>query len=141
MAKLLLFLGLIIISHAFGFSNKKTEVNISQMNVKFYTLKSEYKKDERVCFVFENTSGKMLYLPSSAPWAVFSNDKPDSGIFSPLSAQVIVSLKDGEKKQWCWDQKDIEGKEVSVGDYFIRITFFDEKGEKYFKKLYFRIKF
>ncbi|MEJ5172250.1 MAG: hypothetical protein WHT47_00895 [Hydrogenothermaceae bacterium] len=139
--KFIIFLGLIIISQAFGFSNKTKESPVNEPEVKFYTLKSDYHKGEEVCFVFENTSSKQIYLPSAAPWAVFSKDKPEMAVYSSLSVQVITVVKPSEKKKWCWNQKDIEGKEVSSGEYYVRITFFDDRGNSFFKKVIFRINF
>lgn len=109
-------------------------------NVNFYTEKKEYKKGEDVCFILENKSNDELLLPSSAPYAIFNKEKPEVAIFSPISGQVITTLKTNEKKQWCWNQKDIEGQEVPSGDYFVRLTVFDKTGKKYFMKAYFSIK-
>lgn len=138
--KFVIFFSLLIISHVFGFSNEVQQEPGKEPAVKFYTQSAEYKKGQKVCFVFENTSGKEVYLPSSAPWAVFSEEKPETAIYSPVSAQVITVLKNGEKKEWCWNQQDIEGKEVPPGSYFVRITFFDDRGKNYTKKASFRIK-
>lgn len=131
---------LLIITQVFGFSNKVVDENIKEPVVRFYTAYQEYKKGQNICFVFENLSGENIYLPSSAPWAVFSEEKPETAIYSPVSAQVITTIKSGEKRAWCWNQYDIEGKQVSSGNYFIRISFFDDKGKNYTKKFSFRIK-
>lgn len=131
---------LLIITQVFGFSNKVVDENVKEPVVRFYTAYQEYKKGQNICFVFENLSGENIYLPSSAPWAVFSEEKPETAIYSPVSAQVITTIKSGEKREWCWNQYDIEGKQVSSGNYFIRISFFDDKGKNYTKKFSFRIK-
>lgn len=138
--KLLIFLSLIIISQSIAFSNKISEQSKQDPEVKFYTTATEYKKGQKVCFTFENVSGKDLLLPSSAPWAVFGEEKPEDPIFSPMSAQLITTVKNGEKKEWCWNGQDIEGREVPTGNYFLRITFFDNKGNRFFKRASFRIK-
>lgn len=138
--KLLIFLALIIISHGMAFSNKVVEQSSEEPYTKFYTYYNEYKKGQKVCFIFENLSGGDIILSSSAPWAIFSEDKPESPIFSPMSLQVITNVKNTEKKEWCWNGQDMEGKEVSSGNYFVRITFFDSKGNKFFKRASFRIK-
>jgi hypothetical protein len=106
----------------------------------FKTDKQVYLKAEQVCFTIENQSQTEYILPSSAPYAIFNKEKPEVAIYSPVSAQVITLLKPKEVKKWCWDQKDIEGKEVSSGDYFIRLTIFDKSGKVNFLKAEFTIK-
>ncbi|MGC8868852.1 MAG: hypothetical protein ACP5P7_04235 [Sulfurihydrogenibium sp.] len=121
---------------------KKTTVQDTAKieGIKFYTQKNSYLKGEEVCFIFENSSKTDILLPSAAPFAIFEKTKPEVAIYSPVSAQVITNVKPNEKKQWCWNQKDQEGKEVSSGDYFARITFFDKSGNKYFLKSEFSLK-
>lgn len=106
----------------------------------FKTDKQVYLKAEQVCFTIENQSQTEYILPSSAPYAIFNKEKPEVAIYSPLSAQVITPLKPKEIKKWCWDQKDTEGKEVSSGDYFVRLTVFDKSGNVGFLKADFTIK-
>lgn len=108
--------------------------------VNFFTEKSSYKKGENVCFILENKSNDEIFLPSSAPYAIFDKNKPEVAIFSPIATQVITTVKPNERKQFCWNQKDIEGTEVPSGDYFARITIFDKSGKKYFLKADFSIK-
>jgi hypothetical protein len=108
--------------------------------VNFYTEKPTYNKGENICFILENKSSNEILLPSSAPYAIFDKSKPEVAIFSPISTQVIITLKPNEKKQFCWNQKDTEGLEVPSGNYFARITFFDKNGKKYFLKSEFSIK-
>jgi hypothetical protein len=116
----------------------KETVNISGLI--FKTDKQVYSKAEQVCFTLENQSQAEYILPSSAPYAIFNKEKPEVAIYSPVSAQVITPLKPKEVKKWCWDQKDIEGKEVSSGDYFVRLTIFDKSGKVSFLKADFTIK-
>ena len=106
----------------------------------FKTDKQVYSKVEQVCFTLENQSQAEYILPSLAPYAIFNKEKPEVAIYSPVSAQVITPLKPKEVKKWCWDQKDIEGKEVSSGDYFVRLTIFDKSGKVNFLKAEFTIK-
>jgi hypothetical protein len=106
----------------------------------FKTDKQVYLKAEQVCFTLENQSQVEYILPSSAPYAIFNKEKPEVAIYSPVSAQVITPLKPKEVKKWCWEQKDIEGKEVSSGDYFVRLTIFDKSGKVNFLKAEFTIK-
>jgi hypothetical protein len=106
----------------------------------FKTDKQVYSKAEQVCFTIENQSQTEYILPSSAPYAIFNKEKPEVAIYSPVSAQVITSLKPKEVKKWCWEQKDIEGKEVSSGNYFVRLTIFDKSGKVNFLKADFTIK-
>jgi len=106
----------------------------------FKTDKQVYSKAEQVCFTLENQSQTDYILPTSTPYAIFNKEKPEVAIYSPVSAQVITLLKPKEVKKWCWDQKDIERKEVPSGDYFVRLTIFDESGEVSFLKADFTIK-
>jgi hypothetical protein len=151
--RLLIILALTILNLSFAMSEKqdKTVIKVESKpqikeeeekieNVKFYTERSTYKKGENVCFILENNSNNEILLPSTAPYAIFEKEKPEVAIFSPVAAQIIVVLKPKEKKQWCWNQKDIEGKEVSSGNYIVRITIFDKSGKKYFLKSEFSIK-
>ena len=152
--RILLLLAVITLNFSFAMSEKQnkevikvieTKPQVKQEeekieSVKFYSEKPSYKKGENVCFVLENNSNNEILLPSTAPYAIFEKEKPEVAIFSPVSAQVITVIKPKEKKQWCWNQKDIEGKEVPSGDYFVRLTIFDKSGKKYFLKSEFSIK-
>jgi hypothetical protein len=121
--------------------NQNTEVEtVNIPGLIFKTDKQVYLKAEQVCFTLENQSQAEYILPSSAPYAIFNKEKPEVAIYSPVSAQVITPLKPKEVKKWCWDQKDIEGKEVSSGDYFVRLTIFDKSGKANFLKAEFTIK-
>jgi hypothetical protein len=121
--------------------NQNTEVEtVNIPGLIFKTDKQVYLKAEQVCFTLENQSQVEYILPSSASYAIFNKEKPEIAIYSPVSAQVITPLKPKEVKKWCWDQKDIEGKEVLSGDYFVRLTIFDKSGKVNFVKAEFTIK-
>lgn len=124
-------------------------------NVKFNIEKKKYKEGEKVCFSLKNISEKIIYLPSSAPWAILKEEKVDKRyllpserkqniknkkiIYSPIAAQRILKLKKGETKKWCWKQKDIDGKSVEPGKYEVRITVFNPIGKRIFLSQQFEI--
>ena len=115
-------------------------------NVEFKTEKEKFKEGEKVCFSLKNVSEEIIYLPSSAPWAILREEKVDKRyllpserkqnikdkkiVYSPIAAQVIVKLKKGQSKKWCWKQKNIDGKQVKPGKYEVRITVFNKNGKK-----------
>ncbi|WP_456400456.1 hypothetical protein [Persephonella sp.] len=94
--------------------------------LEFKPEKEIINKDEKVCFQFKNNSKDEIYLPSSAPWAVFEDEEFDKIVFSPIATQQILKLKPFEQKKWCWDLKDFQGEVVPSGDYSIRLTVFKE---------------
>ncbi len=102
-------------------------------NITFKLEKEKIKKGEKVCFSIENNSNEFIYLPSTAPWVII-DAKTQKIIYSPIASQMIVKLKPKESKKWCWDQKDVEGNEVPVGTYQVRITIFTKKGKREFLK-------
>ncbi len=102
-------------------------------NITFKLEKEKIKKGEKVCFSIENNSNDFIYLPSTAPWVII-DAKTQKIIYSPIASQMIVKLKPKESKKWCWDQKDVEGNEVPVGTYQVRITIFTKKGKREFLK-------
>ncbi len=102
-------------------------------NITFKLKKEKIKKGEKVCFSIKNNSKDFIYLPSTAPWVIIEA-KTQKIIYSPIASQMIVKLKPKEEKEWCWNQKDIEGNEVPTGTYQVRITIFTKKGERKFLK-------
>ena len=104
----------------------------AETNLKFIAKKEKFKAGEKVCFELINESHNIYYLPSSAPWAIFDAET-EKIIYSPIALQRIEKLKPGEKKEWCWEQIDINQDKVPIGKYKIRITLFDSKGHKIFK--------
>ncbi len=101
--------------------------------IEFKPLKKVFKKGEEVCFKLENKSGREIYLPSSAPWAVFSDNDMNKVIYSPIATQSIEKLKPYQSKKWCWNQKTFDNDEATSGDYKIRITVF-KNGKRLFLK-------
>jgi hypothetical protein len=99
--------------------------------LEFKPEKEIINKDEKVCFHFVNNSDKTIYLPSSAPWAVFEDEDFDKIVFSPIAAQRILEIRPYEEKKWCWDLKDFHGEIVPSGDYAIRLTVF-KNGKRVF---------
>ncbi len=99
--------------------------------VEFKPEKKVFKKGEEICFTLENKSGRDIYLPSSAPWAVFGDNDMNKVIYSPIATQRIEKLEPYQSKKWCWDQKTFDNDEVTSGDYKIRITVF-KNGKRLF---------
>ncbi len=99
--------------------------------IEFKPSKNIFKKGEDVCFTLKNNSGRDVYLPSSAPWAVFSDNDFNKVIYSPIATQAIEKLEPFQSKKWCWNQKTFDNDEVTSGDYKIRITVF-KNGKRLF---------
>jgi hypothetical protein len=76
--------------------------------------KERYLEKEPVCFLLVNNSNKVLMLSNPAPWKILKNKEV---VFSPITPQVLIKLLPGEKKGWCWDMRDNEGKYVPPGEY------------------------
>ena len=85
----------------------------------FKALKDYYKINEPVTFRLINNCNEDLILPSSAPWII--KDSRGETIFSPISLQVITRIKPGSFKEWSWNQKDNQGRNVGPGTYYIEI--------------------
>ncbi len=109
----------------------------------FQPEKGVYKKGEKVCFYLKNNSDKIIYLPSTAPWVVLGDVKEyklgeerefkERPVYSPIANQVIVKLKPGQKKKWCWEQKTFKKDEKALaGNYKIRITVFENGKPKFY---------
>ncbi|NPA17050.1 hypothetical protein [Persephonella sp.] len=105
--------------------------SVNQQGIEFKPVKKTFNKSEEVCFYIKNNTDTELYLPSSAPWAVFEDSKFDKIVFSPVATQSIVRLEPSQKKQWCWKQKDFNDEQVPSGEYTIRLTVF-KNGERLF---------
>lgn len=105
--------------------------NLSFATVIFNSEKKEYKENENICFYLKNNSNNIIFLPSSAPWAVFEDEKFEKIIYSPISSQVIVKLNPNQEKKWCWKQENFKNKKVSAGEYTIRITYFENGKRKF----------
>ncbi len=99
--------------------------------VEFKPSKKVFKKGEEVCFSLKNKSGRDIYLPSSAPWAVFGDNDMDKVIYSPIATQRIEKLEPYQSKKWCWNQKTFDNDEVTSGEYKIRVTVF-KNGKRLF---------
>ncbi|SNZ11356.1 hypothetical protein SAMN06265182_2043 [Persephonella hydrogeniphila] len=122
MLKKVLFVLLIL----FSFSLAAT-----QGSLEFRPIKKNFNKSEDICFYLKNNSGEKIYLPSSAPWAVFEDKDFEKIIFSPIATQSIVEIKPSQKKKWCWKQKDFNNEQVPSGEYTIRLTVF-KSGKRLF---------
>ncbi|MBK3332673.1 hypothetical protein GWK41_06295 [Persephonella atlantica] len=100
-------------------------------DLEFKPIKKVFNKKEDICFVLENKSDVNVFLPSSAPWAVFEDRDFEKIIYSPVATQSIVELKPSQKKKWCWKQKDFNKEQVPSGEYTIRLTVF-KNGKRLF---------
>ncbi|WP_051654150.1 hypothetical protein [Persephonella sp. KM09-Lau-8] len=104
---------------------------LSAGEIEFKPEKKVFKKSEKVCFYLKNNSDQKIYLPSSAPWAVFQDKKYEKVVYSPIAMQSIIEIKPSEEKKWCWEQKDFKNEQVPSGEYTIRLTAF-QNGKKIF---------
>jgi len=90
----------------------------------FKALKDYYKINEPVTFRLINNCNEDLILPNSAPWII--KDSRGETIFSPISLQVITRIKPGSFKEWSWNQKDNQGRNVGPGTYYIEIKIINQ---------------
>ncbi|HHG74203.1 hypothetical protein [Persephonella sp.] len=104
---------------------------ITKGEIEFRSEKDFFNKSENVCFYLKNNSEEDIYLPSSAPWAVFEDKQFEKVVFSPVATQSIVKIKPHQSKKWCWEQKDFKNEQVPSGEYTIRLTVF-KKGKRIF---------
>ena len=92
--------------------------------INFSTTKDIYRVSEPVELVLINNCEYSITLPNSAPWKVFGPD--GRVVFTPVSLQVLVEVKRGERMRWVWDQRDAEGRQVPTGRYTIVIEVLDK---------------
>jgi len=85
----------------------------------FRTSKDVYEGSEPIVIRLANNCGFDIVLSNSAPWFVI--DSNGRVVFSPIALQVITTLKPGEAREWVWDQRDNEGKQVPAGTYIIML--------------------
>ena len=96
-------------------------VPVSQLSscVIFKALKDYFKVNEPIAFRLINNCDEDLILPNPAPWIV--RDSRGEIVFSPVSPQVTTRIKPGSFKEWSWNQKDDQGRNVKPGTYHIEI--------------------
>jgi hypothetical protein len=92
--------------------------------IKFFTTKDMYSVSEPIELVLINNCEYPITLPNSAPWKVIGPD--GRVVFTPVSLQVLVEVKRGERMRWVWDQRDAEGRQVPTGRYTIVIEVLDK---------------
>jgi len=73
-----------------------------------------------ITFTLTNTTASDITLPSAAPYVV-RNDT--TAVYSPVSDQLITTLKPGETHQWIWNQQDDAGQRVAAGAYTIAVMY------------------
>lgn len=83
------------------------------------TDKGTYVQGETVRITFQNTGSVGIELPNAAPWVI----KNASGrvVFSPVAAQVIITVAPGETRTWTWDGRDNSGNLVPPGTYTVEL--------------------
>jgi len=84
-----------------------------------YTGEQHYKPGMTVRFRFKNTGDTEIILNNSAPWKIQSRE--GETVFEPIALQVIVSIAPGEAKEWTWNQKDKDDRQVSEGGYMVAL--------------------
>jgi hypothetical protein len=84
---------------------------------KTYTGEQHYKPGMTVRFRFKNTGDTEIILNNSAPWKIESRE--GEIVFEPVALQAIVQLAPGEAKEWTWNQKDKDDRQVSEGGYMV----------------------
>lgn len=82
-----------------------------------YTGDQNYKPAMTVRFSFKNTSDTEILLNNSAPWKIQSRE--GETVFEPIALQAIVQLAPGEHKEWTWNQKDNDDRQVSEDGYMV----------------------
>jgi hypothetical protein len=82
-----------------------------------YTGEQHYKPGMTVRFSFKNTGDKEIILNNSAPWKIQSRE--GEIVFEPIALQAIAQLASGEDKEWTWNQKDKNDRQVSEGGYMV----------------------
>ena len=82
-----------------------------------YTGEQHYKPGMKVRFRFKNTGSTEIMLNNSAPWKIQS--RGGETVFEPIALQAIVQLAPGEAKEWTWNQKDKDDRQVSEGGYLM----------------------
>jgi plastocyanin len=82
-----------------------------------YTGEQHYRLGMIVRFSFKNTGDTKIILNNSAPWKIQSRE--GEIVFEPIALQAIVQLAPGEDKEWTWNQKDKDDRQVSEGGYMV----------------------
>lgn len=82
-----------------------------------YTGDQHYKSGMTVRFSVRNTGNTEIILNNSAPWNIRSAE--GDIVLEPIALPSMVSLAPGEHKQWTWDQKDKDDRQISEGGYMV----------------------
>lgn len=82
-----------------------------------YTGEQHYKPGMTVRFNFKNTGNTEIILNNAAPWKIQSRE--GDIVFTPIALQTIVQLAPGEDREWTWNQKDKNNRQVTEGGYMI----------------------
>jgi len=82
-----------------------------------YTGEQHYRLGMTVRFSFKNTGDTKIILNNSAPWKIQSRE--GEIVFEPVALQAIVQLAPDEDKEWTWNQKDKNDRQVSEGGYMV----------------------
>lgn len=82
-----------------------------------YTGEQHYKPGMTVRFSFKNTGDKAIILNNSAPWKMQSREGEIA--FEPIALQTVVHVAPGAQKEWTWNQKDNDDRQVREGGYMV----------------------
>jgi len=87
--------------------------------VAFSTVKEVFNVSEPIKFFLVNNCTDVVVLSNSAPWRI--EDLYGRTTFKPISLQIMVEVRAGDKIEWSWDQRDGKGNLVPPGKYYIVI--------------------
>ena len=82
-----------------------------------FTGEQHYKPGMTVRFSFKNNGDREIVLNNSAPWKIQSREGEIT--FEPIALQAVVQLVLGEDKEWTWNQKDKDDRQVNEGGYIV----------------------
>ena len=82
-----------------------------------YTGEHHYKPGMIVRFRLKSISDTEIILNNSAPWKIESRE--GETVFEPVALQAILPLAPGEAKEWTWNQKDKDDRQVSEGGFTV----------------------
>jgi hypothetical protein len=82
-----------------------------------YTGEQHYKPGMIVRFRFKNTGDTKIILNNSTPWKI--QNREGEIVFEHSALQSIVQLVPGEDKEWTWNQKGKNDRQVSEGGYIV----------------------
>jgi len=88
-----------------------------------YTGEQHYRPEMTVRFRLKNIGSTEITLDNSSPWKIETRE--GKTVFEPVALQVVASLAPGEDKEWTWNQKDADERQVSEGSYIVVLKCFE----------------